>query len=195
MRTQKNCMPRSFLHTTCTQHGWQETLPSLAIAVAHKRERPSVKLQSFQNLVSSVYTWSLLSLPTCFGRIPPRNRGRSRLRIASIRGNRISEGRYGLGVLGCKVGVRAWRNCLVRNLEHSPGFSVYLVLTWDSCCRECVHDTLGRGIGERRENMGHMECPHLGAERKKEKKKQYGELERVQPKEEDTLKVVRALFV
>lgn len=43
--------------------------------------------------------------------------------------------------------------------------------------------------------MGHMECPHLGAERKKEKKKQYGELERVQAKEEDTLKVVRTLFV
>lgn len=168
MRTQKNCMPRSFLHTTCAQHGWQETLPSLAIAIAHRRERLFVKLQCFQNLVSSVYTQSLLSLPTCFRRIPPRNRGRSRLRIASIRGNRISEGRYGLGVLGCKVGVKAWRKHLVRSLEHSPGFAVYLVLTWDSCCRECAHDTLGRGIGERRDNMGHMECPHLGAERKKE---------------------------
>lgn len=129
MRTLKNCMPRSFLHTTCAQHGWQETLPSLAIAIAHRRERLFVKLQCFQNLVSSVYTQSLLSLPTCFRRIPPRNRGRSRLRIVSIRGNRISEGRYGLGVLGCKVGVRAWRKRLVRSLEHSPGFAVYLVLT------------------------------------------------------------------
>ena len=42
--------------------------------------------------------------------------------------------------------------------------------------------------------MGHMGCPHLGAERKKEKK-HYGELEQVQAKEEDTFKVVRTLFV
>lgn len=41
-----------------------------------------------------------------------------------------------------------------------------------------------------------MGCPHLGAERKKKgKKKEYGELEQVQAKEEDTLKVARRLFV
>lgn len=43
-----------------------------------------------------------------------------------------------------------------------------------------------------------MGCPHLGAERKKkeeEGQKEYGELEWVQAKEEDTLKVSRRLFV
>lgn len=40
-----------------------------------------------------------------------------------------------------------------------------------------------------------MGCPHLGAERKRKGKKEYGELEWVQAKEEDTLKVARRLFV